>query len=170
MPSLRTLDVVHRLNAPTRAAAARRRRLRKAAAIACLMLAALVLMPGGHDDGRANAASAGDRRGDGGGAASTSALSGRHALALRPLTPVSAEARRVDVWTDAGLRLVRCAPTLAGHSDAGAGSRLTETRVTGTAQDATVTVALTDAELVSVTRHLGQVEGSPQGLIVSACL
>ena len=95
MPSLRTLDVVHRLNAPTRAAATRRRRLRKAGAITCLLVGAALAAPsGGAPDPAASAATSGASA-DG---PAPAALRGRHIVRITPVGPNPQDAARVDVW------------------------------------------------------------------------
>ena len=152
MPSLRTLDVVHRLNAPTRAAATRRRRLRKAAAITCLLVGAALAAPSGGAP--APAASA----------ATSAALRGRHIVRITAVGPNPQDAARVDVWDASGTRLVSCAPTYPGSS------RVPARDVMSNTSPSTVSIARTDAETVRVAKHLGDAADSGSGLLVTGCL
>lgn len=158
MPSLRTLDVVHRLNAPTRAAATRRRRLRKSVAVACLLLGAAIVAPsGGPSTTDASASNASSKAS----ASAPAALRGRHVVRFVPATPPPAGATRVDVWNSSGMRLIACAPTV-GTDGGDSTDASPDTR--------SVAVALTEAEMARVAKHLGAQRSSPDGLIVSACL
>ena len=160
MPSLRTLDVVHRLNAPTRAAATRRRRLRKAGAITCLLVGAALAAPSGGAPAPAASAATSGASADG---PAPAALRGRHIVRITAVGPNPQDAARVDVWDASGTRLVSCAPTYPGSS------RVPARDVMSNTSPSTVSIALTDAETVRVAKHLGNAADSGSGLLVTGC-
>lgn len=166
MPSLRDLDAIHRLNAPTRAAATRRRRLRKAVAVLCLLTAAFILTPSSpsagarvDDSGSANAGSVASTTGS-----LDPALTGRHLVALPAGTTVPPRATRVDIWNGQGRRLIRCAPALPTRETMP--SMGTMTSATSTEG---LTVALTEAQMATVAPILAGSRTSNTEIVVSSC-
>ena len=162
MPSLRDLDVVHRLNAPTRAAATRRRRLRKLGACVCLAAAALVATGGGTHDVPASSPSSG---------ASTTDNSERPELRGRQFVTIDADAAladrltrtsRVDVWAPDGTRLTSAAPVVPPFE--------TKTRsadVSNRVDRAPVLVALTPPDVMKIARHTNDGHSSWSDLFVT---
>lgn len=167
MPSLRDLDALHRLNAPTRAAATRRRRLRKAVAVLCLLAAALILTPSspsaGAKAGTSGTAGVGSAGASGQGVA-VDALKGRHLVVLPAGTPVPPGATRVDVWNARGESLIRCAPVLPARETAG---RIGD--VTSTTSSIGVTVGLTETQMATMVPILAESHASGAEIVVSAC-
>lgn len=147
MPSLRDLEVVHRLNAPTRSAATRRRRLRKACACLCVVGAALVATGGGSGPGPGAPSNA----------SSATAPDARSELTGRQLVPVRADASlvervspssRVDVWALDGTRLASSAPVVPSTTPS---SQPVDAVARG--GDHQLLVALTPADITRITRH-----------------
>lgn len=163
MPSLRDLDIVHRLNAPTRAAATRRRRLRKLAAAACLALACFIAFGGSP----ASPAGGGDA-GTGAGRRAAPDLAGRSLVAIPSndeLTAAIGAGARADVWAPGGERFVACAPVPPpSDSSSSHGSSWAPTR-TG----ASVLVALTPSQVRTIARHLERTEGDWTRLFLTIC-
>lgn len=146
MPSLRDLEIVHRLNAPTRSAATRRRRLRKACACLCVVGAALVATGGGSGRGQATPASS----------SSSPAPSARNELQGRHLVPIRADdslvervttSSRVDVWAPDGTRLAAGAPVIPPDNS----SHQMDTVPSG--RNAQLLVALTPTDVARIARH-----------------
>lgn len=166
MPSLTQLDVVHRLNAPTRAAATRRRRMRKALTCVLVVLAALIAF-GGRGSATASSSDASGNSSPLGGSSTKvdqaghtttagapgSALAGRRLVSV----PVDATLRdaldarsRVDVWSSTGTRLVRDAPV-----------------VLSSAQPARVLVGIRPEELTTWARAAGSSGATGDDMLVT---
>lgn len=162
MPSLRDLDVVHRLNAPTRAAATRRRRLRKLGACVCLAAAALVATGGGTHDVPASSPSSG---------ASTTDNSERPELRGRQFVTIDADAAladrltrtsRVDVWAPDGTRLTSAAPVVPPFE-----TKSRSADVSNRVDRAPVLVALTPPDVMKIARHTNDGHSSWSDLFVT---
>lgn len=163
MPILRDLDVVHRLNAPTRAAATRRRRLRKLGACVCLAAAALVATGGGtHDVPASSSPSSG---------ASTTDNSERPELRGRQFVTIDADAAladrltrtsRVDVWAPDGTRLTSAAPVVPPFE-----TKSRSADVSNRVDRAPVLVALTPPDVMKIARHTNDGHSSWSDLFVT---
>lgn len=152
MPSLRDLDVVHRLNAPTRAAATKRRRLRKLGACVCVAAAALVATGGGSDDSPGSSKAVSSL-----GSTPMKDTSDRPELRGRQFVSVDANGAlaerlsrtsRVDVWAPDGTRLAASAPVAPpsetpsrGADGSNGGDR------------ASILVALSPTDVMKIARH-----------------
>ena len=152
MPSLRDLDIVHRLNAPTRAAATRRRRLRKLGACVCVAAAALVATGGGSHGSPTSAKTESSLA-----SSPSKDTSERPELRGRQFVSVDADGAlvdrlsrtsRVDVWSPDGTRLASSAPVVPPYETPSRGADASN-RV----DRAPVLVALTPPDVVKIARH-----------------
>lgn len=159
MASFRDLDIVHRLNAPTRAAGARRRRLRKAASALCLVVAALLAFGTRSTPASSSPAAPSEAPT----AQDDPAMKGRQLVAVPIDTALTDRVRpgtRVDVWSRTGTRLASEAPaTLA--KDAGT------SLASATSPSPRVLVGLTPSQISSIATSFGAAQGSWNDLFVT---